>query len=150
MQNYESTYDLTRIISIDISLTVGLKDLLLAHNRRNIRVLVTRVNIDFYRLFFQPLLKSNFIEKHRRSHRRRSVNKIALKNFSKFTRKRLYWSLFFNKVAGLRPTTQVFSCEFCKIFKNNFFVEHLRTSASGSIIPAWYHLSKSCPRRHRA
>lgn len=101
MQNYESTYDLTRIISIDISLIVGLKDLLLAHNRRNIRVLVTRVNIDFYRLFFQPLLKSNFIEKHRRSHRRRSVNKIVLKNFSKFTRKRLYWSLFFNKVTGL-------------------------------------------------
>ena len=63
MQNYESTYDLTRIISIDISLIVGLKDLLLAHNRRNIRVLVTRVNIDFYRLFFnlywnQILLKS--------------------------------------------------------------------------------------------
>ena len=27
MQNYESTYDLTRIISIDISLIVGLKDL---------------------------------------------------------------------------------------------------------------------------
>ena len=26
--------------------------------------------------------------------------------------------------------TQVFSCEFCEIFKNTFFVEHLRTAAS--------------------
>ena len=26
--------------------------------------------------------------------------------------------------------TQVFSCEFCKIFKNTFFAEHLRTVAS--------------------
>ena len=25
---------------------------------------------------------------------------------------------------------QVFSCEFCKIFKNTFFTEHLRTTAS--------------------
>ena len=24
----------------------------------------------------------------------------------------------------------VFSCEFCKIFKNTFFLEHLRTAAS--------------------
>ena len=24
---------------------------------------------------------------------------------------------------------QVFSCEFCEIFKNNFFTEHLRTTA---------------------
>ena len=26
--------------------------------------------------------------------------------------------------------TQVFSCEFCEISKNNFFTEHLRTTAS--------------------
>ena len=25
---------------------------------------------------------------------------------------------------------QVFSCEFCEIFKNTFFTEHLRTTAS--------------------
>ena len=55
------------------------------------------------------------------------------KNFAKFTGKRLCQSLFFNKVAGLRPTTlltetlaQMFSCEICKIFKNSFFTEHLR------------------------
>ena len=45
-------------------------------------------------------------------------------------------SLFFNKVAGLRLTTllqkrlaQVFSSEFCEIFKDTFFQEHLWTAA---------------------
>ena len=28
---------------------------------------------------------------------------------------------------------QVFFCEFCKIFKNTSFTEHLRTTASGDI-----------------
>ena len=33
--------------------------------------------------------------------------------------------------------TQAFSCEFCKISKNNFFTEHLRATASVSIkVPA--------------
>ena len=48
----------------------------------------------------------------------------------------------FNKVAGLnvaglkiwnfikkRLKTQVFSYEYCEIFKNNYFEEHLRTAA---------------------
>ena len=57
----------------------------------------------------------------------------VLRNFAKFTGKCLRQSLFFNKIAGLRPAallkkalTQVFSCEFYEIFKNSFFVEHLR------------------------
>ena len=33
-----------------------------------------------------------------------SVKKVFLKNFTKFTGKHLCWSLFFNKVAGLRPS----------------------------------------------
>ena len=33
----------------------------------------------------------------------------------------------FDKVAGLKVnTTQMFSCEYCEIFKNNYFIEHLR------------------------
>ena len=36
----------------------------------------------------------------------------------------------FNKVAGLRAQKetpgQLFSCECCEIFKNSFFIEHLR------------------------
>ena len=56
--------------------------------------------------------------------------KGVLSNFAKFKGKRLCQGLFFNKVAGLRPQAwnfikketlaQVFSCEFCKIFKNIF------------------------------
>ena len=44
----------------------------------------------------------------------------------------------FNKVAGLQACnviiketpTQVFSCEICETFKNNYFEEHLQTTAS--------------------
>ena len=54
--------------------------------------------------------------------------KGVLKNFTKFTRKHLCQSLFFNKVAGLRPET----CNFIKkiIWHRNFpenFVKFLRT-----------------------
>ena len=53
--------------------------------------------------------------------------KGVLKNFAKFTGKRPCQSLFFNKAAGLRSATlftlaQVFSCKFCRIFKNTFFL----------------------------
>ena len=54
--------------------------------------------------------------------------KGVLRNFTKFTRKRLCQSLFFSKAAGLTPATlfkketlvQGFSCEFCEISKNIF------------------------------
>ena len=55
--------------------------------------------------------------------------KSVLKNFVKFPGKHLCWNLFFNKVASMTPT-QVFSSEFCEIFKNTFFPEHLRQTAS--------------------
>ena len=71
------------------------------------------------------------------------MKKGVLRNFTKFAGKHLHQSLFFNKVAGLRPVKkeqafqirfikkeQALSCEFCKIFKNNFFTEHLSTTAS--------------------
>ena len=45
------------------------------------------------------------------------------RRFTKFTGKHLCQSLFFNKVAGLRP-------EICKISKSTFFTEHLWTTAS--------------------
>ena len=69
--------------------------------------------------------------KDRSSHQRCSVEKGVLKNFTKFKAKHLRQSLFFNKVAGLRPKAcnfikketlaQVFCCEFCEISKNTFF-----------------------------
>ena len=59
----------------------------------------------------------------RSSHRRCSVRKGVLRNFTKFTGKHLCQSLFFNKVA--ETLAQVFSCEFCEISKNSFFTEQL-------------------------
>ena len=41
--------------------------------------------------------------KSRSSHRSCSVRKADHRNLTKFTGKHLCWSLFFNKVAGLRP-----------------------------------------------
>ena len=53
--------------------------------------------------------------------------KGVLRNFTKMTGKHLCQSLFFNKVAGLRPAnllketlTKMFSCKFCVISKNTF------------------------------
>ena len=67
--------------------------------------------------------------------------KGILRNFKKFTGKQLCQSLFFNKVAELRPATllkneilaQVFSCEFCEISKNTFLTEHLWAAASEDV-----------------
>ena len=46
--------------------------------------------------------------------------KGVLRNFTRFTRKRLCQSLFFNKVAGLRPMN------FVKFLRTPFFIENLR------------------------
>ena len=61
----------------------------------------------------------------------------VLKSFAKFTEKHLCWSLFLIKLqpSGLelflnKPPAQVFSCEFCKKFKDTIFTEHLWTAAS--------------------
>ena len=55
----------------------------------------------------------------------------AFKNFENLTRKKLPWSLFFNKVAGLRPATLSkmrfqFGCFPAHFFRNTFLTEHLR------------------------
>ena len=54
--------------------------------------------------FFSKLDWGSYIISIARSnHRSCSIKKDVLKNFSKFTGKHPYQSLFFNKVAGLRP-----------------------------------------------
>ena len=45
----------------------------------------------------------------------------VLKNFVIFTGNHLCWSLFIEK----ETPKQVFSCEYCELFKNRFFIEHL-------------------------
>ena len=52
----------------------------------------------------------------------------VLRNFAKFTGKHLCQSLFF--FIKKESLAQVFSCEFCEISTNTFFIEHLRTTAS--------------------
>ena len=58
--------------------------------------------------------------------------KRIFKISAKFTGKHLCWSLFFNKLAGNFIKKEVFSCEFCGIFKNtcleetHFFIKRLR------------------------
>ena len=70
--------------------------------------------------------------------RRCSVKKVFLDYFAKFTGKHLCQRLFFNIVAGgacnfikkEKTLAQVFPCEFCEIFKNTFFTEHIWGTAS--------------------
>ena len=60
-----------------------------------------------------------------------SCKKGVLKNFAKFTWKHLCQSLVFNKVSEAcnfikkKALAQVFSYEFCEVFKNTFFIGHL-------------------------
>ena len=58
------------------------------------------------------------------------IQKEVLKNFTKFTKKHLRQRLSFNKVIKKETLTQVFSCEFCKIFKSNFHAEYLQETTS--------------------
>ena len=62
----------------------------------------------------------------------RCCKKGVINNFAKFTGKPLYRRPFFNKVAGLnmqlylkKASLQVFSCEFCEIFKSDYLGKHL-------------------------
>ena len=53
----------------------------------------------------------------------------VLSNFGKLTKTHPCRSLFLIKACNLIKNdnpTQVFSCQFCKIFKNTFFIEHLQ------------------------
>ena len=64
--------------------------------------------------------------------------KAVLKNFAIFTEKHLRWSLFLNKNVDLqswkfikkRLQRRFFSCEYCKIFKNTWFGQHLWTASN--------------------
>ena len=80
---------------------------------------------------------------YRSSHQNCSVEIGVLKNFPKFTGKHLRQSLFFNKVARAyacnfikkETLAQLFSCEFCGIFKNTYFYRTTLVAATvGSMI----------------
>ena len=63
----------------------------------------------------------------------------VLKSYAIFAGKRLRWSLFLIKFQFLRPAplfkknpTKVFSCEYWKVFKNNFFHRTFPVAASST------------------
>ena len=83
--------------------------------------------------FFETLSrKIKLYMKTDRSSHRCSVKKGAFRNFAKFTGKHLCQSFFY---------TKVFSCEFCKISKNTFFIEHLWATAYERMICWGYTIS---------
>ena len=100
-------------------------------------------------VYFQVMSQSSMTEAATRVFCKKGV----LRNCPKFTRKHLWQSLFFNKVASLRPANLLkkrlwrnyFPVNFVKFLRKPFFIEHLW----------WLHLSmsintkligrKSCP-----
>ena len=77
---------------------------------------------------------TSFTISSRSSHRICSVRKVVLRNFAKFIGKHLFQSLFFNKIAGIRPATLLKKRLWHRCFPVNFAKskEHLfyRTSLS--------------------
>ena len=67
----------------------------------------------------QPSI-GNFQKKDRNSHQRCFMKKGVLRNFKKFTGKRLCQSLFLNKVAGLKPATLLKKRLWHRCFPVNF------------------------------
>ena len=65
-------------------------------------------------------LQKVLITKDRISHQICSVRKCVLRNFAKFTGKHICQSLFFNKVAGLRPATLLKKRLWYRFFPLNF------------------------------
>ena len=85
----------------------------------------------------------------RSSHQRWSVKKGALKNFSKFAEKHLYWSPFFNKVAGLTPATLLKKTLWHKCFPVKFgkFLGTIFFQNTSERLLHWFllnELTKSC------
>ena len=73
------------------------------------------------------------LRKQQRQSSRSVLQKGVLRNFAKFLRRQPCQSLFFNKVAGLRPATLLkkrlwhscFPVNFVKFLRTPFFIEHL-------------------------
>ena len=65
------------------------------------------------------------------------IKKAVLKIFAILTGKHLCWILFLTKLQPFRPVILIkkdsnidFSCQYWEIFKDTFFIEHVRTTAS--------------------
>ena len=95
-------------------------------------ILIHLLKFTFIRCLLSLTL-DNSVCKDRSSHQRYSIIKDVLRDFAKFTGRQLCQSLFFNKLQALEKETLaqgLFSCEFCEISNNTFFIEHLQVTAS--------------------
>ena len=92
-------------------------------------------------------MRERYAKRNRSSRPELLCKKGILKNFAKFIGKHLCQSHLFNKITGLRSLSllnfikketlaQVFSCEFCEIFKNNnFYRTPLVAASEESVLP---------------
>ena len=86
-----------------------------------------------YKTSFQKCRSSRLQMFFRSSHPEVFCKRGVLRNFTKFTGKHLCWSPFLIQLEVMKDCsfnkkgnpTQVFSCEYHKVFKNSFFMEHL-------------------------
>ena len=92
-----------------------------------------------YKSAFQKVSKSgktSKVNQDKSSHRRFLWKKVFLKMSQNWQENNCVGVSFFNKVSGFSPAilwkkrtpTQVFSCEFCKMFEDTYFGKHLRTT----------------------
>ena len=87
---------------------------------------------DFYTTLFSCETYLKLTLQHYKHHYQKQPpdvfdKKDVLKKFAKLTRKQLYWSLIFHKVAAF---LKMISREYCVIYKNTSFTEHVRATAS--------------------
>ena len=85
------------------------------------------------KIYFYTVNQSLFDTNKQKQSSRGVLLKGVLRNLTKLTGKQLYQSLFFNKVADLRPTTllkkrlwhRCFPVNFVKFLRTPLFTEHL-------------------------
>ena len=95
-------------------------------------IVSTKLRLPTYFISKQETWKA-VVRRRRNSHLQIFFKICLLKLLGIFTIKSLCWSLPLIKLQALRPVTLlkktltwVFSCEYCKILKNSFFIEHLK------------------------
>ena len=91
----------------------------------------------------EAAIEEGFLRKQifKSSYRRCSIKKGALTNFAKFIRNncaRLKLQTSARNFVKKETLTQEFSCEFCQIFENTFFTEHLWTTDKISVLSSWF------------
>ena len=83
----------------------------------------------------------------RSSHPELFCKTMFLKN-SQYSQENTCVWVSFNKIAGLKPLTQLFFCEYCKIFKNSFFYRppfRRATRGGGGSPPPFFKNHKKSP-----